>query len=266
VQDEWRAEAWRINAGLRADHYSSFGTTLNPRLALVHLVSPATTLKYLAGTAYRAPNVYEMHYHDGNITAKANPDLEPERVRSLEVAIEHVTGAGWRWGGSLFHNRIRDLIGQVTDPADGLLVYRNRGDARIRGAVVSLARQWAGGTRLALSSSWHDARDAASGERLTHTPRHVAKLDVTVPLGIWRATLEARHLGRRATGTGHVGSLAWGNVALVSARPVLGGGRFALRVDNVGDRDLADPASEEFDHDRLPREGRTARVTLAWAF
>jgi len=264
VQDEWSTAAWRINAGVRADHYSSFGSTLNPRLGLVHLVSPATTVKYLAGTAYRAPNVYEMHYHDGNDTMKANPDLRPERIRSLEVALEHVTTAGWQWGGSLFHNRIRDLIAQEVDPADGLLVYRNRGDASIRGAVLSLHRQWTGGTRLALSSSWHDARDSASGERLTHTPRRVSKFDVTVPLGIWRATLEARHLGRRATGAGHVGGLAWGNLALVSARPVLGGGQFALRIDDFTDRNLADPASEEFDHDRLPREGRTARITLAW--
>jgi len=266
LQDEWRGETWRINAGVRADHYSSFGSTLNPRLALVHLLSPATTVKYLAGTAYRAPTVYEMHYHDGNETMKANPELDPERIRSLEVAVEHVAAGGWQLGASFFHNRIRDLIVQETDPADDLLVYRNRGSATIRGAVLSLARRWSDGTRLGLSSSWHHARDGDSGERLTHTPRHVAKLDVTIPLGSWRTTLEARHLGHRTTPAGAVGDQQWVNLALVSARPVLGGAQLALRVENLTDRRLADPASEEFPQDRLPRKGRVARMSATWQF
>jgi outer membrane receptor for ferrienterochelin and colicins len=35
-QDEWRAaQDWTLTAGLRHDHYSDFGSTTNPRLALV---------------------------------------------------------------------------------------------------------------------------------------------------------------------------------------------------------------------------------------
>lgn len=264
AQDEWRIDNWRVNAGLRIDRYSSFGTTVSPRLGIIHLISPRTTVKYLFGSAYRAPNVYEMHYHDGNDTMKANPDLEPERVRSLELVLEHRFDSGWRSTGSLFHNQVRNLIVQRLDPEDELLSYRNVGRASVRGVTLSASRAWADGTRLSFSSSWHASHDSETGQRLTHSPRHVAKADTTVPLGLWRATLEARHLGARDTPDGSVGAQSWANLALVSIRPVAAGARVSMRINNLFDRDLADPASEEYAHDRLPREGRTAWVMLAW--
>ncbi|MBI1905220.1 MAG: TonB-dependent receptor [Rhodocyclales bacterium] len=264
AQDEWRIDNWRINAGLRIDHYSSFGSTVNPRLGIIHLISPRTTVKYLFGSAYRAPNVYEMHYHDGNDTMKANPDLDPERVRSLELALEHHFDSDWRAAGSLFRNQIRKLIVQRLDPEDGLLAYQNLGRTSVRGVTLSASRIWSDGTRLSFSSSWQATHDSESGQRLTHSPRHVAKADVSVPLGNWRATLEARYLGARTTPDSRVSAQSWANLALVSIDPVAAGARVSLRVNNLFDRDLADPASEEFAHDRLPREGRTAWVTLAW--
>ncbi len=56
VQDEWRfAPDWTLTAGVRVDRYSDFGTTVNPRLALVGNLSPSLTAKLLYGRAFRAP-------------------------------------------------------------------------------------------------------------------------------------------------------------------------------------------------------------------
>lgn len=265
VQDEWRHGDWRLSAGLRVDHYSSFGTMLSPRLALIQTVSPQTTVKYIYGTAYRAPNAFEMYFHDGDETMKANPDLRPERIRSVEVAVEHATDSGWTWSGSVFHNRLRSRIAQEVDADDGLLVYRNAGEARTHGVTLAGQRRWHDGSHVRASASWHESRDRTQGHQLTHSPRLVAKLDATVPLGRWRVTLEGRHLGARTAGEGRVGGQSWGNLALVSSDRILGGARVALRIDNVFDRSLFDPASEEFAHDRLPREGRTGRLTFTWS-
>lgn len=265
LQDEWRGgDTWRLNAGLRLDHYDSFGSTLNPRLGLIQDLSPRTTLKYLLGTAYRAPSVYEMHYHDGNDMMKANPNLDPERVQSLELVLEHRDERDWQWRGSLFQNRIRNMIVQEDD--GGALVYDNRGQATVRGLSLSVLRNWSNGARVSLSTTWQSARDDSTRSRLTFSPRNISKADFTLPQGDWRATLEARHLGARLTRAGRIGSQSWANLALVSTRPVLGGASLALRVDNLFDQRLLDPASEEFEHDRLPREGRRARVTVTWQF
>ncbi|HRQ58372.1 MAG TPA: TonB-dependent receptor [Azoarcus taiwanensis] len=267
VQDEWRQGAWLLNAGVRVDHYSSFGNTINPRLALIRELDEATTLKLLFGSAYRAPNVYELYYDDGNIDMKANPELDPVRVRSAEAVLEHHTTSGWQWRGSLFHSQLLDMIGQERDADDGLLVYRNRGDARINGLTVVSRKSWLDGRRLSLSATWSDTRLRNGGERLTHSPRLVAKGDATLPIGNWRATLETRYVGARTSGRGRIGSQAWANLALTTHQiAALPGARITLRVDNLFDRKLFDPASDEFAHDRLPREGRHARLTISWTF
>lgn len=264
VQDEWRTGDWRLSAGLRLDYYSRFGTMASPRLAAIQSWSPQTTVKYIFGTAYRAPNAFEAFYHDGDESMKANPGLHPERIRSLEVAVEHFARDAWHWSGSVFHNRLRQRIAQELDPHDGLLVYRNRGDASTHGVTLTAQRRWRGGHRVRLSASWHDSRDHARDDRLSHSPRVVAKLDATVPIGAWRATIEGRHVGARTSGDGRVGGQSWGNLALVSSDRLPGGARIALRIDNLFDRRLFDPASDEFAHDRLPREGRIGRLTVAW--
>jgi outer membrane receptor for ferrienterochelin and colicins len=74
-----------LTAGVRADDYSDFGTTVNPRLALVWQNNPVLTTKFLYGRAFRAPSFSEL-YNQNNPTILGNPDLEPEIINSFEVA------------------------------------------------------------------------------------------------------------------------------------------------------------------------------------
>ena len=61
AQDELRiASRLTLNAGVRYDHYSTFGGTTNPRLALIYRPAGKTTLKLLYGDAFSAPDVYEI--------------------------------------------------------------------------------------------------------------------------------------------------------------------------------------------------------------
>ncbi|MDX1458609.1 MAG: TonB-dependent receptor, partial [Marinobacter sp.] len=62
VQDEWAfAPDWELTAGVRYDHYSDFGDTVNPRLALVWTTTPWLTTKLLYGEAFRAPAFFELY-------------------------------------------------------------------------------------------------------------------------------------------------------------------------------------------------------------
>ncbi|WP_282433957.1 TonB-dependent receptor plug domain-containing protein, partial [Marinobacter caseinilyticus] len=50
VQDEWQfAQNWQLVSGIRYDHYSDFGNTLNPRAALIWATTDAITTKFLYG-------------------------------------------------------------------------------------------------------------------------------------------------------------------------------------------------------------------------
>ncbi len=61
VQDEIKLARWFIvNAGLRYDGYEEF-VRVTPRAALIVLPSSTQSLKYLYGSAFRAPNEYELN-------------------------------------------------------------------------------------------------------------------------------------------------------------------------------------------------------------
>ncbi|MBU1642935.1 TonB-dependent receptor [bacterium] len=139
-----------LSAGLRYDNYSTVGGTLNPRLALIYNPRPETALKLLYGTAFRAPNAYELYYVDG-VTSKADPNLKPEKITSYEFVVEHLLQANFRLTASLYRNEISNLINQVIDPADDLLVFTNIGQVTSKGAELELERAWADNTRLRAS-------------------------------------------------------------------------------------------------------------------
>ena len=94
-----------LNVGLRHDDYDTFGGTTNPRLALIYRPLEPTTIKFLYGRAFRAPSPYELYYNDGNVTSKANPDLEPETIETYELVLEQFLGIGFRLTASLFFNK-----------------------------------------------------------------------------------------------------------------------------------------------------------------
>ena len=61
VQDEIKLGRWLIvNAGLRYDGYEQFAR-VTPRAALIVLPSSTQSLKYLYGSAFRAPNAFELN-------------------------------------------------------------------------------------------------------------------------------------------------------------------------------------------------------------
>ena len=67
LQDEFRIRKDLIlNAGVRYDLYSTFGGTINPRAGLIYMPTETTDFKLLYGTAFRAPNAYELYYDDEN--------------------------------------------------------------------------------------------------------------------------------------------------------------------------------------------------------
>jgi outer membrane receptor protein involved in Fe transport len=98
AQDVWsRSATVQLTAGLRLDHYSDVGTSLNPRLSLVGALPawlqkplPAAlegTLSYRLGyaRAFRAPALAELYYDLPGWTA--NPDLQPTTANSFEAAL-----------------------------------------------------------------------------------------------------------------------------------------------------------------------------------
>ena len=257
--------ALTLSTGLRLDDYTTFGATLNPRLALVATHGEGASSKLLLGTAFRPPNAYELYYESAG-SQKANPDLEPERIETLEGVHERYSAdRRWRGGVSAYFNRIEDLIVLGTDPLDGELVHANVSEARGLGLELELEHTLAGGARLVVSHAWQRTEDVESGERLVNSPEHLTTLRSEWPLfdGAAELGLAAHAMDHRRTLAGETGGFARVDLQLAT-RTFARGFSCSLGLANVFDREYADPVGSELVQDALEQDGRTWRLTLAW--
>lgn len=266
LQDEWEASSRAsVFLGLRYDRYSSFGDHLTPRCGLVAHLDDRTSAKLLYGEAFRAPNVYELFYTDG-ISQKDNPGLEPERIRTWELVLEHDLVASVRVGASLFDNVISDLIDQTEDPDDELVVFRNAGDARTWGAELDVDARMLRGLRGRLSLSLQRAENRVDGDLLTNAPARLLKLNLATPRqGVTLAgALEVLHVSRRRTlADAWAPAYVVANLDLTWWTPVAGL-EADLAVDNLLDQRYGDPGAGHQVQDVLAREGRLFLARLRW--
>ena len=264
VQDEWRFGRAILNAGLRFDRYSTFGSASSPRLALIVPVVQGTTLKLLGGNAFRVPNAYELYYTDGNATQMANPALRPEKIRTRELVVEQRLPKGWRGSVSVFDYAIADLIRQVTDPGTGLLVFRNLAQVTASGLSVEAGgRLW---ERIDLNANltMQRSRDEQTGADLVNSPRRIGKLQLGVPFMDERvqAGVAARYLSPRQTqGGNQIGTSVLFDLTL-RARLGASGTTLAFSAYNLFNRPYADPGAREHVQDTIPQARRTLWLTL----
>ena len=267
-QDEFEiAKGLILNAGVRHDRYSTFGGTTNPRVALIYNPRPTTTLKLLYGKAFRAPDVFEMFYTDGEITQKANPALRPEKIETVEGVVEQSIGDHLRLLAAVYSNKITDLITQETDPVDTLLVYRNVGPVRARGVETGLNGRWGSGLEGRASYTYQETTDGL-GQRLVNSPRHLAKLNLIAPLFAEKvfAGGETQYVGKRTSLPGDIARAYYVVNLTLYGRNLLAGLDASASVYNLFDDRYGDPTGNKNPEDILPQDGRSFRAKLTYRF
>lgn len=151
------AHQWQLNA--RRDDYSDFGAADTGYVGYGYAVTSALKLVASASNAFNAPTFNDLFYPFGG-----NPNLKPERTRSLEAGVQYRAGATSA-RLQLFRTRYRDLIG-----FDSSFNRVNIGRATTRGAEFSFDTAF-GGWRAQLAATLQDATDDATGERLIRRAR-----------------------------------------------------------------------------------------------
>ncbi len=255
-----------LSAGLRYDYYSEFGGTTNPRLGLIYHVFHPTTLKLLYGTAFRAPEPFEVT-PDFGLFFDDNLQLRPETIRSFEAVVEQTIGPHFTLSGSVFHNEIRDLITIVTNQA-GQEEYENSGTADADGVEVELDCHLADAIKGGASYSYVDAENHVTHQILSNSPQHLGKLNLSVPVLRQRlfASVDAQYTSSAQTLAGNTLS---GFSALNFTMLVHTLGRhldLSASVYNVFNKKYFDAGRPEDPEDSIQQDGRNFRIKLTGRF
>jgi outer membrane receptor for ferrienterochelin and colicins len=277
--DEVVLAPWlRASAGLRVDYYpESFGTTLNPRLAVIARPYREGNTKLLLGRAFRAPSPYERFYNDGGVTQRQAGRLVPESVLAGELEHAHTLGNELALAGSLFAHELSDLIVLEEDsPAGGQpgpLVYRN-GAARVRslGGDVELRWEPQAGTLLAGAFTLSQVRSLEGGRvaYFPNAPQALAALRWLYPMVPERLRLGSEiqlDTGRRTRDELRLeDALIW-NITLSGAYAPWRIRYFAglFNLFDIKDRARGYPVGAEVPASTVPRYGRSARIGLQLA-
>ena len=255
-----------LSAGVRYDHFDTFGDTVNPRVGLIGNPFPATTVKLLYGTAFRAPNAFELYY--AGYGTKPNPNLNPEKVRTYQAVFEQDLPHNLRFNATAYYYEIDDLISQELDPSDELLVYRNIENVAAKGMEIGLEGNHASGLRGRLSYTMQRAENEATGEELSNSPRHLAKLNLIAPLYRDRlfSGLELQYVSDAKTLAGNkADDYLLVNLTLFGQKLVKGL-EISASVYNLFDERYGTPGASEHLQDVIQQDGRTFRVKLTYRF
>ena len=134
------------------------------------IVSPrsGTSLKYLYGEAFRAPNAYELYYY-----GTTSPDIQPEFVRTHEVVWEQYLGEWLRTSASAYHYAASQLItfqSLDSDTLHGRFGFVNDGVIKASGLELEAEVRTKHGLQALMSYVRQSTTQVGADVPLTNSP------------------------------------------------------------------------------------------------
>jgi outer membrane receptor protein involved in Fe transport len=204
VQDEWRlARDWTLTGGLRRDHYSDFGDTTNPRVALVWDASLDWTAKLLYGQAFRAPAFAEL-FTGNNPVVRGNPKLSPETISTWEAVIAWQARPDTSLNLSLYKYRMKDII-RMTAVDDAARMSKNAGAQHGHGMELETTWKATAALQVEAHYAWQRSIDDTSGQDAGYAPRHhlFGRVDWSTS-NDWSLGAQLNHVAGRQRAAGDV--------------------------------------------------------------
>lgn len=196
VQDELRPDAkWLVIPSVRYDYSDKFGSEFTSRLGATYNAADDVRIKAVVGQGYKTPTVndlyifWEMYASNPGGPGQffvGNPDLNPEKSLSYELAIEKDWGDRTTVHLGAFRNEVKDLIstywtGKMTDDDPGtyvgirndrIMAYKNIPEATLQGVELYGSHRLGKDVYLNAGYTFLDAKDKTAGTRLTDRAKH----------------------------------------------------------------------------------------------
>lgn len=236
VQDQYTlSDATTLYLGARYDNWSHYGTkrdfgvdtdvsrvthdAVSPRLAIVHRLSDSVSLKASAGTAFRAPTLYDLYAAD-NLSGttrllRSNANLKPEKAKSIDFGTEVGIGQGGVVRAAYFYTVITDMIytkeTAYTGPYDSIIpttvktlsTKTNAAEGVTKGIELSAEYPLTNWLKVNSSYTYTDARitkddtgTGMQGKYLVYVPKNMFSIGLAGEYGSWSYDWQTRYTGR----------------------------------------------------------------------
>jgi outer membrane receptor for ferrienterochelin and colicins len=259
IEDIWQArQDLIVTAGLRLDHYSDFGDSLNPRVGVTWRLDPRYALRALYGTAFRAPDFRSLFLESPII--QGNPNLAEEQVRTVELGLTANPIDPLTASLTLFRNHLDQLI--MVPP--GAIRFQNAGSMTSTGVEVQARYGFANEAYLQATYTYVNAR-LEDGNPAPDEPRNIGSLQAWVPVSARLGaglTLYSQDASPRAFADRRPDLPGYGLLNLNLLYRVSPAVRLGLAVYNLLDADYAMPSPLGTVLGDFPGAGRSFRAEL----
>lgn len=267
VQDIWQVAAdWQLTYGVRYDHFSDFGTTINPRIAVVWDTAHNLTTKLLYGSAFRAPSFNEL-FLQNNPSALGNPALDPETIDTTELVFDYQLNFENHLVFNLYRFKAKDLIDKAPVTGTSFLQTANLFNLEGKGAEFEWNYRPAALWRVDFNFAYQDTENGTTGLQVANAPGKSASLRLYYDLSSnWQVSTWAHWIAdRERAATDKRAPLAdyqvW-NMSL-SYQPTDSPWQVKTTVRNLLDKQIYEPSGTAISNDFL-MEGRSIMLQVSY--
>ena len=226
-----------VQLNLRHDIDSVFGPQTTGALGYGYALTPNWRVKAAAGTAFRAPTLYQRFSPYGAA------DLLPETGRNLDLGLNYAEGPR-AFGLTVYQNNVSNLIqyegNTGTCPANDPLdpfggCYANTAKARYQGMTLT-GRYLIGNVTVSGSLDVQDPRDSVTGKLLARRAQQHGKLAAETRVRGWAVGAELQASGLRYNNAGNTTELpGYALLGLRAESQVAKNWTLLVRLDNATD-------------------------------
>ena len=184
--DYWKTYDGSSNTFTAASPYTPYpdrsSNSVTGKVAASYGLPNDWVLRLSAGTAFRNPDMYDLYNTTviAGVLYRANPALEPERLKSWEGGFRKRIGQRFDFDADFYENFITNLIYRKTNTATDR-VNVNAGEGKTRGVELGGHAQILPWLQLRGTYTWtdavitrNDATPASVGKRVPNIPEHMA--------------------------------------------------------------------------------------------
>ncbi|PTY35896.1 hypothetical protein BGP77_00785 [Saccharospirillum sp. MSK14-1] len=232
----------RLQAGLRVDENSAYGTNVTGNTAFSTFIFRDIEAIISHGTAFKAPSFNDLYY-----PGYANPDLKPEESETVEVSVRQISNHG-TWRLSAYHTKVKNLIQES-----------NNKDSILKGVEAEWSQQL-GSYNIALALAYLDARDD-DNDRLADRPQWSGSAFLARQFGRFGVDLDVQAENGRTSGDEDLDGFVL--IGLGGEYNLTNESQLFANVDNIFDVDyvLNHDGYNNFDYNT---PGRTFKVGIEY--